>query len=172
MRGDFGMTLNRILSRGKSGLVSSLLLLAAMWLTGCHQPDPPEYYGYQNLQFVKGEGSTAKVSALVKMYNPNPYNLKLKRAELEVKVNGKHAGHSLLDSTIFIPGKDTFYVPVSVDVDLKAVLSNALQLLVDPKANVSLDGRVKVQKGILTFNRGFHYDGKQDIRALLDGGGL
>jgi LEA14-like dessication related protein len=142
------------------------------WISGCRQPEAPEYYGFQDLQVTQqvGAGSLTTFSTVVKLYNPNPYSLKLKRAEVDVAINGTHAGHSLLDSTIFIPRKDTFYVPVAMQVDMRALMSNALQVLLTKQANVTLDGRVKIKKGMLTFNRRFHYEGKQDISSLLQNG--
>ena len=111
------------------------------------------------------------MSATVKLFNPNPYSLQLKRAEVDIAINGKPAGHSLLDSTIFIPGRDTFYVPVALQVDLKSLFSNALQLLMGKQnATITLDGRVKIKKGMFTFNRPFHYEGKQDLSSLIPSG--
>jgi LEA14-like dessication related protein len=143
--------------------------------SGCKQPQAPEYYGFQNLQVgqaspISLSGAYTTLSATIKFYNPNPFSLELKRAELDVSLNGKHAGHSLLDSTIFIPQKDTFYVPVSMQLDLKSIFSNALQVLLNKEATLSLDGKVKIKRGVLTFNRPFHYDGKQDLKSLLPPG--
>jgi len=143
-----------------------------LWTTSCRQPQAPEYYGFQNLQLTRGSDGQATLATTVKMYNSNPFNLSLKRAEVDVLINGKHAGHSLLDTTIFIPKKDTFFVPVALQIDMKAILSNALSLLQSPTVNVTLDGRVKVTKGMMTFNRPFHYEGKEDISALLSGAGF
>jgi LEA14-like dessication related protein len=140
------------------------------WAAGCKQPDAPEYYGFQDLQVVQGTGGQATVSTVVKLYNPNSFSLQLKRAEVDVAINGKHAGHSLLDSTIHIPGRDTFYVPVAMQVDMRAILSNALQSLLTKQAAITLDGRVKVKRGMFTFNRPFHYEGTQDIQSLLQNG--
>jgi LEA14-like dessication related protein len=111
------------------------------------------------------------VSATVKLYNPNSYRLFLKRAEVDIKVNGQHAGHSLLDTLIVIPQKDTFYVPVTLQLDMQGLFSNALQLLMGKReATVDLDGRVKIRRGLLTFNRAFHYEGKQDLSSLMPSG--
>jgi len=140
--------------------------------TSCRQPQAPEYYGFQNLQLGRGADGQATLATTVKMYNSNPFNLYLKRAEVDVLINGKHAGHSLLDTTIFIPKKDTFFVPIALQIDMKAIFSNALSLLQNPKVNVTLDGRVKVTKGMMTFNRPFHYEGKEDINELLQGAGF
>jgi LEA14-like dessication related protein len=148
---------------------SAIALL--LWMTGCRQPEAPEYYGFQNLQVSQIVAGQTSLSATVKLFNPNPYNLQLKRAEVDIAINGKPAGHSLLDSTIFIPGRDTFYVPVALQVDLKSLFSNALQLLMGNRdATVTLDGRVRIKKGMFTFNRPFHYEGKQDLSSLMPSG--
>ena len=143
----------------------------ALCIAGCRQPAAPEYYGFQNLQVNGVAGGQTNLSAIVKLFNPNPYNLQLKRAEVDIAINGKHSGHSLLDSTIFIPAKDTFYVPVALQVDLKSLFNNALQMLMGKKdATITLDGRVKIKKGMFSFNRPFHYEGRQDLSSLTPSG--
>lgn len=141
-----------------------------LWAVSCRQPEAPEYYGFQNVQVLRAAGGQTTLSTTVKLYNPNPYNLQLKRAEVDVLINGKHAGHSLLDSTLFIPRKDTFFVPVAVEIDMRSILSNALSLLQSGKVNIALDGRVKIKKGVMTFNRPFHYESKEDLNSLLPSG--
>ncbi len=95
-----------------------------------------------------------------------------KRSSRRLLINGKHAGHSLLDTTLFIPKRDTFFVPVAVDIDMKAIFNNALSLLQSSTVNVALDGRVKVKKGMMTFNRPFHYESKEDLSTFLQGAGF
>ena len=146
------------------------LAVLVIGAAGCKQPEAPEYYGFRDLQIGTATGSQTMVSAVVKLYNPNPYPLELRRAEVDVSINGRHAGHSLLDSTIYIPRRDTFYVPIAMQVDLQAIMSNALQALLSRETSVTLDGRVKIKKGMLTFNRPFHYDGKQDLNSLFQQG--
>ena len=141
-----------------------------LWLTGCKQPEAPEYYGFQNLQVSQIVAGQTSLSAIVKLYNPNPFSLELKHADVDVSVNGKHIGHSTLDSTIVIPRRDTFYVPVALQVDIKAILSNVMQTLLSRQATIGLDGHVKISHGMLTFRRPFHYEGKQDLNSLLQSG--
>jgi LEA14-like dessication related protein len=152
-------------------LSAGVVVILAVWMAGCHQPEPAEYFGFQNLQVSQVIGGKTNLSALVKLYNPNSFSLKLKRAEVDIQVNGQHAGHSLLDTTILIPAKDTFYVPVTLQLDLKGLFSNALQMLMGKReATIDLDGRVKVKKGMFTYNRPFHYEGKQDLSSLMSSG--
>jgi LEA14-like dessication related protein len=147
----------------------TVILLAGM-APGCKQPEAPYYYGFQNLQVTQAPGTGTTLSTIVKLYNPNPYSLQLRRAEVDVAINGRHAGHSLLDSTIIIPRRDTFYVPIALQVDMKSIMSNILQSFLSKQAMISLDGRVRIKHGMLTFNRSFHYEGKQDIQSLLQNG--
>src|ERR1700755_3335955 len=94
------------------------IAIIALWAAGCRQPEPAEYYGFQNIQVARGANGQTTLATTVKLYNPNPFNLTLKRAEVDVLINGRHAGHSLLDTTVFIPKKDTFYVPVALQIDM------------------------------------------------------
>jgi len=55
-------------------------------------------------------------------------------------------------------------------VDLKSIMGNLLQSFLSKQAMISLDGRVKIKHGMFTFNRSFHYEGKQDIQSLLQNG--
>jgi LEA14-like dessication related protein len=155
----------------QSIMLAVVFLLLSAWVAGCRQPEPMEYFGFQNLQVGAVIGGKTNLSATVKLYNPNKFSLKLKRAEADIVVNGRHAGHSLLDTTILIPGKDTFYVPVTLELDMQGLFSNALQMLMgNRQATIDVDGRVKVKKGMFTFNRSFHYEGKQDLNSLMPSG--
>jgi LEA14-like dessication related protein len=170
--GAFLLILTLILQAMRS-LLSSIgfLLGLAVFTAGCRQPEPAEYFGFQNLQVGQVIGGKTNISATVKLYNPNGFSFKLKRAEADIVVNGQHAGHSLLDSTIFIPAKDTFFVPVALQLDMRGVLNNALQMLMGKReATIDFDGRVKGSRGLLPFNRPFHYEVKQDLTSLMSAG--
>jgi LEA14-like dessication related protein len=143
------------------------LLLVFM---GCHKPEAPEYYGFQNLSLGKGLGQETVLSANVKFYNPNPFSLQLKRAEMNISINGKPSGHSFLDSTIFIPKRDTFFVPVALQLDLHSIFNNALQMLLDKQVKIVCDGRVKLKRDGVSFSVPFHYEGDQDMNSLFPSG--
>jgi LEA14-like dessication related protein len=146
-----------------------LILVLAGLATGCRQPQAPEYYGFRDLRIGRGEGQQATLGTTLKFYNPNPFSLQLKGAEMDVMLNGKPAGHSVLDSTVLIPQKDTFYVPVTMQLNLQGLLGNALQIFLDRQVTVTLDGRVHLKRGAIPFSRPFHYEGKEDLNALLQG---
>ncbi|MHA4807809.1 LEA/WHy family protein [Flavitalea flava] len=158
------------IKKAKSYPFQAGLLCLLLWLTGCNKPDAPEYYGLQDIRVGSMTGSQTTLSAIIKFYNPNSFSLQLKKAEVDVSVNGRPAGHSILDSTILIPKKDTFFVPVSLQVDLQHLFSNALQLLMEKQVTITLDGKVKLKRGMIPINRPFHYESKQDLSTLMPSG--
>jgi len=133
----------------------------------CQKPMLPEYLGFSNPQFDKTNLQNSQIAANLKFYNPNNFGLKLKRVDMDISLNDKLANHYLLDSTIIIPRKDTFFVPLSIRVDLKNLLSNALQVFITRQVKITLDGKVKLKSGILPATRHFHYEVNQSLDSLM-----
>jgi hypothetical protein len=92
--------------------------------------------------------------------------MQLKTAQVDVFFNEKFVGHSVLDTLINIPKADTFLIPVSMDVKLKNLLSNAAQLLLNPDVMVKLNGNAKIGRGGIFVNVPINYEGKQRIDLL------
>lgn len=134
---------------------------------GCQKPLAPEYLGFDNATFDKANLRGSMVSANLKFYNPNTFGVKLKRAEMDISLNDKLANHYLLDSTILIRQKDTFFIPISLKLDLKNLLSNALQVFVTRQVKITLDGKIKLKRGIIPYGRHFHYEVNQPLDSLM-----
>jgi LEA14-like dessication related protein len=136
-------------------------------LTACQKPLIPEYLGFINPHLDRTDLQGSMVSANTKFYNPNRFGLKLKRIDMDISLNGKLANHYLLDSTIVIPQKDTFYIPVVIKLDLKNLLSNALQVFMSKQVKITLEGKVKLKRGIIPFSRHFHFEVNQPMDSLM-----
>lgn len=140
------------------------LVLSAIVFTGCKKPQALQYIDFQHFrvsEIVKGKSD---ISADLKFYNPNPYKLRLKRAEMNFYVNDQYFGHSVLDTLMIIPRLDTFTVPVAVkDVELKKVLLNGLGALLTKEYSVKLDGAAKIGKAGVYFTFPLRYEGKQRL---------
>ena len=143
----------------KLGLAATLLLS----LASCKQPQIPEYQAFENFTISKFGISESVVSADLKYYNPNSYALDLKHAELDVAINDRPVGKSILDSLITIPRQDTFYLPVKMKVNMKQLFNNALSLLLNNEIDVKVTGTVKLGKSGVFFNMPVNYAGKQKI---------
>ena len=77
----------------------------------------------------------------------------------------KLANHYVMDSTINIPRKDTFYVPLNLKMSPKLLIGSALSMLMnDNKIKVRLEGSVRVKRGGVSFNVPINYEVMQKIQ--------
>lgn len=145
----------------------TLLIFGLIGIISCGKPKPPEYINFENVRVQKLGLSESMVGVDVKFYNPNPFNIQLKSADFDVYFNDKFIGHSTLDSLIRIPKLDTFYLPVDMKVNIKDLMRNAVQLLLNPEVSIKVTGTAKVGKGGLFKNFPVDYQGKQRIDVLM-----
>ena len=80
-------------------------------------------------------------------YNPNNYRLQLKDADFDLFFDDTQVGHSMQDSTIAIPARDTFYFPVKLEVNMGNVFKNAMSAFSNKEVTIRANGRCKVGKG-------------------------
>ncbi len=144
-------------------IISFFLCIAA-----CKTPLAPEYEGFQTIQIGKLNSQESLLSTNLKFYNPNTFNLELKKAEMDVFINDKLVDHYLLDSTIYIARTDTFFIPVSLKINFRDIFSNALQSLLNNQIKVRLAGSAKLKKGSIGFSVPLRYEETQKLDALLN----
>ena len=98
-------------------------------------------------------------------YNPNTFAMELKRGDVNVFLDNKLANHYLLDSTINIPKKDTFYVPLNLQISPKLLISSAISMLMNNnKIRVRMEGNIRVKRGALGFTVPINYEVMETIR--------
>lgn len=108
----------------------------------------------QDIQFVRVAGldldelgmSKSVVKLTLAYYNPNKYKLQLKDANFDLFIDDTQVGHSIQDTTIAIPARDTFYFPVKLEVNMANVMKNALGLLGNKEVTIKATGNCKVGK--------------------------
>ena len=151
---------------GRPGYFIILLIFLGM---GCSQPEAPEYLGFQNIQVMKADAQQSVLSADVKFFNPNAYPMQLKKAEMDIYLNDKLANHYLLDSTINIPAKDSFWVPVNLTLVWNKILGSAMQSVMNDQIKIKLDGHCKVKKGGFGFRVPVKYEETEKLSTLMKG---
>lgn len=128
---------------------SVLILLLWGSISSCEKMKDLEFlrvasFNFDNLGFSK---STVKME--LAYYNPNNFSLRLKDAEFDLFLDDTKVGHSLQDTLIEIPAKDTFYFPVKLEVDMGHVFQNILGALTNKEVTIKASGNCKVgKKGI------------------------
>jgi LEA14-like dessication related protein len=124
----------------------------------------PDFVGARNFKLASLGIKTSTIKTDLIYFNPNNFGLNMKSADLDVYLNNRFAGHSLLDTMVHVPAKDTFSVPVSVQVDMKNVFPNALAILMSDSIDVRVEGKMKVGKAGIYINVPVKYQEKHAIR--------
>jgi LEA14-like dessication related protein len=124
----------------------------------------PDFIDARNFRLAAIGLKSSTVKTDLVYFNPNNFGLNLKTAELDVYLNNRYAGHSLLDTMVHVPAKDTFFVPVSVQVDMKNVFPNALTILMSDSIDLRVEGKMKVGKAGIYVNVPVRYQEKHSLR--------
>ncbi|MBV7529353.1 LEA type 2 family protein [Chitinophaga sp. sic0106] len=109
----------------------------------------------KDLQFVRVAGfslgelgmSKSIVNMTLAYYNPNNYRLQLKDADFDLFIDDTEVGHSIQDTIINIPARDTFYFPVKLEVNMGNVFKNAFSAFSNKEVTIKATGKCKVGKG-------------------------
>src|SRR5450631_2460532 len=139
--------------------------LGLFLLNSCSKPEAPEYLGFRDFSIENVGMDSALLHTQLAFYNPNPFNMELKRGDVNVFLDDQLANHYVMDSTINIPQKDTFYVPLNLRVSPKLLVNSAIKMLMNGnKIKVKLLGSVRVKRNGVSFNVPVNYEVMQEIR--------
>ena len=91
--------------------------------------------------------------------------MELKKGDVNVYLNDQLANHYVMDSSINIPKKDTFYVPLNLKISAKILISSAIRMLMnDNTVKVRLEGSIRVKRGAISFNVPINYEVEQKMQ--------
>jgi LEA14-like dessication related protein len=141
-------------------------LLVLPVLFACGKPQSPQFIDIDHFKLQNAGGSVSVVSADLKCFNPNSYKISVKHSELNFYIQNMFLGKSVSDSLIVIPASDTFYVPVTMTIDMKNILSNAFTSLLMKEVLIKVEGTAKVGKSGIYKNVPIFYEGKQALNFL------
>jgi len=139
------------------------LIMALCICVSCAKPKSFDYLGFQNVKVLNWGIKESTIGMDVQFYNPNA-RLQLKRAEVDVHINNKFLGRTVIDSLIDIPRKDTFIIPMTMVVESFSAVSGIMQTISDTSVLVKLEGKATVGKSGVFFNYPIKYEGNQKIK--------
>ncbi|HVY76092.1 MAG TPA: LEA type 2 family protein [Puia sp.] len=130
----------------------------------CADPVPPEYLGIRDLRFDKLDMDESKLHTDLAFFNSNPFSMELKKADINVFLNDQLANHYTMDSTIQIPKRDSFLVPIDLRLNPRMLLGSAIQMLMNNnQVKIRLEGTVRVKRSGVGFTVPIHYEELQKL---------
>jgi LEA14-like dessication related protein len=143
----------------------SISIMCFCFLISCSKPEAPEYLGFHDFSVQTFSMDESLLHTQLSFYNPNPYNIELKRGDINVYLDDKLANHYVMDSTINIPRKDTFYVPLNLRISPRLLISSALSMLMNNnKIKVRLEGSIRIKRSGVSFNVPINYEVMQALQ--------
>jgi LEA14-like dessication related protein len=145
----------------KAPLLFSLVTALLFLVTSCQAPKDLVYRDFRNLSVNKLGFSSSTVTMDLIYYNPNNFGLQLKRTDLDIFIGDNYLGHTVQEYQVSIPKRGEFSIPISIDVDMKNLLKNAITSVFNDEIMVKITGSVKVGKANVYKSFQVMYEGKQ-----------
>lgn len=135
-------------------------------LSGCRslRIQEPQFIGFRDLKVPSLGMRESHLTATLDYFNPNAFSLDLETLDLEVQIFDNRLGRATLPSPIPVPARDTFGIPVALDVDMRSILSNAVSLGFNREWDIRLDGRAGFRKGGIRLQLPVRYAGRYKVR--------
>jgi LEA14-like dessication related protein len=147
-------------------IVSSLLSFLLIFHISCKKPQGFDYRDVRNIKIDKlGFDKTALTLDLV-YFNPNNFGVTLKNVECEIFINNNYLGHYKLDTIMKIEKKSEFVLPSKIQVDMKNIYKNTLNVILNKEIELNVKGSTRVSKFGVTINVPFDYKGKHKLSFL------
>ena len=135
-------------------------------LSGCLslRIQEPQFIGFRDLRVPSLGMRESRLTATLDYFNPNAFSLGLETLDLEVQLFDNRLGRANLSQPIRVPARDTFGIPVALDVDMRKVMSNALSLGFNKEWEIRLDGKAGFRKGGIRLQLPIRYATRYKIR--------
>jgi len=142
---------------------ASLLLTFLLGLSPGQLFKDPEFIDARNFAIQSLGLKTSTVSFDLVYYNPNNFGLKMKGADLDVFLDDRLLGHSLVDTLVDIAARDSFDIPVKMDVEMKNLFPNALSVFTQKEFDLEVKGKARIGKNGFFVPVPIRYKGKQSL---------
>lgn len=160
-----GIFIRLLSSKSRKMKNRSWICILPFLLLACAKPTQFDYIGVSNLKVLQFGIKESTVRLDVVYYNPNKYPLTMKSADVDVYVEDNYLGKAILDSTIHIPGRDTFYLPVLLRVNTVNMTGGLLQSMGREEEKIKLEGKARVGRGIFFITYPIKYEGMQKLKV-------
>jgi LEA14-like dessication related protein len=146
-----------------SKLLTCLLFVTVVLSFSCSQPKAPDYKDIKNFKVNNLGFNKSNVSMDLVYYNPNNYGIDLKKVDCDVYVDNNFLGKFMLDTLMHIPRNVEFTVPARMDVDMRNVFKNTLNVLFSWEVLIGAIGSTRIGKGGIYVTIPFNYEGRHKV---------
>ena len=142
---------------------SALLFLVLLATFSCKKPQSFDYKDIRNFKVNNLGFEKSKVSMDLVYFNPNNFGVNLKNVDCDIYLDNTYVGKFLLDTLMHIPKNAEFTLPASMDVDMRNIFKNTLNVLFSREVLIGAKGTTRVGKGGVYVTVPFNYEGRHKV---------
>ncbi len=129
----------------------------------CKKPQGFDYRDVQNFSIDSLGFDRSAISMNLVYFNPNNFGVDLRHVDCDIFVNHNFLGKYVLDTTMHIARRSEFSLPSHVQVDMRNLYKNSLNVLFSQEIQVDIAGTTRVGKAGIFVNVPFKYSGKHKL---------
>ena len=130
----------------KKSIIS--LLFFSLLFSGCLRYEEIKIVKITDVSYQEFRGNTLKLAITATVNNPNYFNVKIKNANMDLRLNDRVLGTVTQMEQIELAGRKQQDYKIHVSIEMKDLLSNLLSLprmLMNEQRNLNLSGTVDVK---------------------------
>jgi len=131
----------------KNGLWLILIIIPIIFI-GCSNAKPPKVIRVLSFSISESKGFGVTITTNLELLNPNRSPLTIKKADIDVYVEGVFLGKLIVPENLKIPAKEIFTTELKIDVNFSTLLSagkNVMKKIQSKSFEVSFKGNLQVK---------------------------
>jgi len=136
-----------------------ILLSFPFLFSGCFQFEEIKLLKIKDVTYKELKGSTLRLAITATVNNPNHFSVKIKNANMDLKLNDKMLGTLSQIEQIELAGRTQKDYKIQVSIEMKNMLTNLIglsRMLMNDSKNLSLSGSVHVKSFL--YSKTFQVD--------------
>ena len=147
-------------------LVFIVVFCLTATLFSCRSVKPIEFKNIEDVKIENVNLGNTQMMASLTCYNPNGFGIKMISSNFDIYVNDKLCGNTTQTDLIEIKKCSIFSVPLNIDVNLKKAIANIGLGLLNQEVKITIKGKAKIKKGLISKDLSVTYTTKQRIFFL------
>ena len=144
----------------------SFAAMITLLVAACQKPQGFDYRDVKNVKIEKLGFDKSAISLELVYFNPNHFGVDLKHVDCDIYIDNNYLGKYTLDTVMHIDKKSEFALPSRMNVDMKSLFKNALNVLFSNEVLVTVKGSTRVGKAGIYINVPFNYEGRHKVELF------
>ena len=136
-----------------------ILLSLPLFFSGCSSYEEIKVTKIKDVTYEELKGKMLRLAIIATVDNPNFFNVKIKNANMDLRLNDRVIGKVIQVEQIELAGRKQKDYKIQISIEIQDIMSNFITLsrmLMNEPKNLNLSGTVQVKSFL--YSKTFHID--------------